>query len=73
MKTYTNLYDKITDFNNLLRSAKNAQKGKRFQLNVAHFNLQLESEILQLQRELHTQTYRPATTKPSGYTNPKSA
>ena len=71
MKTYTNLYDKITDFNNLLKSAKNAQKGKRFQPNVAHFNLQLESEILQLLRELKSQTYRPGNYKTFWIHEPK--
>jgi RNA-directed DNA polymerase len=71
MKTYTNLYDQIADFNNLLKSAKNAQKGKRFQPNVANFNLQLESEILQLQHELETQTYRPGKYKTFWIYEPK--
>jgi len=38
MKTHKNLYPKICTFENLLLAAQKAQKGKRFQENVAAFN-----------------------------------
>ena len=59
MKRYVNLYPQIVDFNNLYLSAKNAQKGKRFRDNVLAFNYNLESELLNLQKELVNQTYQP--------------
>jgi retron-type reverse transcriptase len=59
MKTYNNLFDKITAWDNLLLAAKNASKGKRFDNSVAKFNFRLESELFCLQRELQSKTYRP--------------
>ncbi len=58
MKTYKNLYDRITSFENLLLAARRAQKGKRFVCGTAQFNLNLENELIQLQRELQEKTYR---------------
>lgn len=72
MKTYKNLYDSIYAFDNLLLAAKNAQKGKRFQENVATFNFNLEKEILQLQEELKTQTYQPRLYTTFWITDPKA-
>ena len=59
MKRYGNLYSQIISFENLLLAAKKAQKGKRYRDNVLAFNHHLESELLQLQTELHHQTYQP--------------
>ncbi len=59
MKTHTHLFETIGSFDNLLLAAKKAQKGKRFQENVGRFNINLENELLQLQRELRGQTYQP--------------
>ncbi len=59
MKTYGNLFEKIINWDNLLLAAKNASKGKRFEASVAKFNFHLESELLRLQKELRTKTYRP--------------
>ncbi|NES96608.1 MAG: RNA-directed DNA polymerase [Desertifilum sp. SIO1I2] len=59
MKRYGNLYPQITTFENLLQSAKKAQRGKRFQDSILEFNYDLETELLQLQSELQTQTYQP--------------
>jgi retron-type reverse transcriptase len=58
VKTYKDLYDKITAFENLLRAAQKAQKGKRFKEACAVFNLDLEKELLRLQRGLIDQSYR---------------
>jgi retron-type reverse transcriptase len=58
MKRHKHLFDDITSFENLLRAAEKAQKGKRFTPATAQFNHNLENELLQLQEELQTQTYR---------------
>jgi RNA-directed DNA polymerase len=59
MKRHGNLYSQIISFENLLLATKKAQKGKRFRDNVLAFNYHLESELLQIQTELHNQTYQP--------------
>jgi len=58
VKTYNDLFDKITAFDNLLKAAQKAQKGKRFKEACAVFNLNLEKELLRLQRKLKEQSYR---------------
>ncbi|MEM9212826.1 MAG: RNA-directed DNA polymerase [Cyanobacteria bacterium P01_F01_bin.150] len=59
MKRYGNLWPKVIDFENLLVSARNAQKGKRFRDNVLDFNYNLEQNLITLQHQLKTKTYRP--------------
>ncbi len=63
MKTYKNLFDKIISFENLLLAHKRAKKGKRFKKTVADFDLRLESNLFDLQKELASHTYQP-----QGYT-----
>jgi RNA-directed DNA polymerase len=55
MKREGDLWPQITDFENLLKSARQAQRGKRFRPNVLHFNYHLEQELIQLQAELQSQ------------------
>ena len=59
MKRYGNLYPKIIDFDNLLKAAKQAQLGKRFNDSVLAFNDNLEGNLLQLQKELKNYSYLP--------------
>jgi len=59
MKRYGNLWSQIIDFENLLKAARQAQKGKRFQRNVLAFNYNLEKELQRIRQELASQTYRP--------------
>ena len=59
MKRYGNLYPQIVAFENILSSAKKAQRGKRFRYNVLEFNYNLESELSKLQQELINKTYQP--------------
>lgn len=59
MKTYTNLFDNITSFENLLLASRKARKCKRAQSNVATFELNLENELVELQHELESMEYRP--------------
>lgn len=59
MKRYGNLWPQVIAFENLLRAARQAQKGKRFRSNVLDFNYHLEQNLAQLQQELQNQTYQP--------------
>ncbi|MDD5450406.1 MAG: reverse transcriptase domain-containing protein [Desulfovibrionales bacterium] len=58
MKTYNSLFDRVVSFENLLLAAQKAQKGKRFKESTALFNLELEKELVRLQKELAEMTYR---------------
>jgi retron-type reverse transcriptase len=59
VKTYKNLYAEICSFENLLSACQKAARGKRFKENVAGFNVNMEKELLQLQRDLQACAYRP--------------
>lgn len=59
MKRHGQLFAQICAFENLLKAAQQAQKGKRTQTNVARFNFHLERELLKLQRELTQKTWQP--------------
>lgn len=59
MKRHGNLYQQITDFQNLLTAARQAQRQKRYRDPVLEFNHHLEHELFALQHELQTQTYQP--------------
>jgi len=59
MKTYKNLFDKVCDFENLYVSYKKARRGKQSRPNVNAFSANLESELIRLEEELRSRTYRP--------------
>ena len=59
MKRHKHLFEQIASFENLLRAARKAQRGKRFRPATAAFNHRLESEVLRLQDELRGGTYQP--------------
>lgn len=59
MKRYGNLWQQVTDFENLLKASRQAQRGKRFRFNVLEFNYHLEQNLATLQEALQEQTYRP--------------
>ncbi|MBI5699768.1 RNA-dependent DNA polymerase [Candidatus Saganbacteria bacterium] len=58
MKRYGQLFGKICSFDNLLKAARKAQRGKRLKTSTSEFNLRLETELLKLQKELQDRTYR---------------
>lgn len=62
-KTYKNLWPELISFENLLSASKKAQKGKRFKDSTALFNLNLEKELLKIQRQLKEKTYMPGKYK----------
>lgn len=59
MRRHKNLYDRIVSFQNLLKAAKLAQRGKRFKGPTANFNFQMEKEIWSLHKELAEKRYEP--------------
>ena len=59
MKRLRSLWPAILDFENLLKAAHQAQRSKRFRGNVLDFNYHLERDLLRLQKELQTHSYRP--------------
>lgn len=71
MKRLGNLWPQIIAFPNLLDAANKAQKGKRYRDNVLAFNYQREAELLKLQAELATKTYRPGAYRTFEIVEPK--
>lgn len=71
MKRYGGLWPDIIEFENLLRAARQAQRGKRFRENVLAFNYHLERELFTLQRELAQHTYRPGAYRTFEIKDPK--
>ena len=53
------LFEDIAGFRPLIEAAERAVRGKRAKPGAAAFMANLESEVLRLQRELQTRTYRP--------------
>ena len=53
------MYDQLCSWDNLLLAYRLASKGKRGHPNVAAFEYRLEDNLLQLQAELASHTYRP--------------
>lgn len=51
-KTYNNLFAKIYDFESLHNAFLKARKGKRENIEVQRFELNLEENLIQLQNEL---------------------
>ncbi len=59
MKTYSNLYPQICEFDNLLLAYHKARRGKRDKKQVFVFEFDYESELLKIQDELRDKTYTP--------------
>jgi RNA-directed DNA polymerase len=59
MKRVGNLWPQVVSFENLHGAAKAAARGKRSRPDVAYFLLNLEPELVLLQRELETGDYQP--------------
>lgn len=53
------MYRELCAWDNLLLAYRRASKGKRGQPNVATFEHRLEDNLLDLQAELRSKTYRP--------------
>ena len=59
MKRVGNLWPQLTSWDNLLRAALGAARGKRTRPDVSGFLLNLEPEVCALQRELLDGSYTP--------------
>lgn len=59
MKRVGNLWEGLTSFANLLAAAQGAAAGKRNRPDVAAFLMDLETELVQLRRELLDGSYQP--------------
>ena len=59
MKRAGNLWPRVTTFENLYTASREASRGKRYRPDVARFNLDLEPNLLGIQRDLLGRTYRP--------------
>jgi RNA-directed DNA polymerase len=59
VKSYPDLWPRITSFENLLEAFRRARRSKRSRSDVADFEFDLERNLLELQRELLAETYRP--------------
>jgi RNA-directed DNA polymerase len=59
MKTWKRLFEKIVSFENLVLAATRARKRKRLKPATATFDLNLENNLLRLQRELQDQIWQP--------------
>jgi RNA-directed DNA polymerase len=59
MKTYKHLYPQVCAWENLYLAWRKARKGKRGRVPAATFEFDLETNLVQLQRELLDKTYRP--------------
>jgi retron-type reverse transcriptase len=59
MKRRGNLWARLVGFANLLRAARQAERGKRFRPPVLAFHAELEHELCRLEADLRARTYRP--------------
>lgn len=64
-------FDRLTSFEALIAAARRAALGKRGKRPVARFLLDLEPEVLRLQRELCAGTWRPSPPKTFTIADPK--
>ena len=61
MKRYGNLWERLVSWENLVRAAHKARRGKRDRPAVQRFEFDLENELLALRSELLAGTYLPGT------------
>ena len=58
-KQFDNLYPQIIDFANLHLAWRKAKRGKRFRQAAATFEVDLEDNLIRLQRQLTEQSWQP--------------
>ena len=63
MKRLGRIWPQVISFDNLLRAYFKARKGKQAASSVADFTLNLEKELLSLQQELTSFSYRPGPSR----------
>ena len=63
MKRYGNLFERVVEYGNLEQAFHNAARHKTRRSEVIEYGSHLEANLLQLQRELITGTYRTSEYK----------
>jgi hypothetical protein len=58
-KTFRHLYERVVSFENLWLAYRKARRGKRYKVPAAWFDMEVERNVLALQKELVEKTYRP--------------
>jgi retron-type reverse transcriptase len=71
LKPLRELYPRLTSFASLQAAARRAQRGKRYRPAVLAFNANREAELLRLQEELRSFTYRPGSYRQFRIRDPK--
>jgi len=71
MKRVGNLYGRLCSFENLYLAACRARRGKRRRPDVAAFHCELEGELVSLQEELQSKSYRPGPYRAFRIRDPK--
>ena len=71
MRRAGHLFERAADFHALLAAARRAGRGKRRQPHVARFLMDLEPEVLRLQRELCAGAWRPGPYRTFQVADPK--
>lgn len=71
MKTYDRLFASICSFDNLMASARAAEKGRRTKDNVGRFRTRIEAHVLRLQEELRSGAYQPGSYREFWIREPK--
>lgn len=71
MKRIGGLFEHAIDFGNLRACARRAARGKTARAEVAGFLMDLETEVLRLQRELRDREYRPGPYRTFWVRDPK--
>lgn len=72
MKRYGNLFERVVEYGNLEQAFHNAARHKTRRSEVIEYGSHLEANLLQLQRELITGTYRTSEYKTFIITSLKS-
>jgi len=65
------MYNKISDFKNLIISYQKARRCKRYKRNIVRYGFFLENNILQLRKELELENYSPSSYICFTVTDPK--
>lgn len=71
MKRYGALWQKLVSWENLVLAARKARRGKRSRVSVQAFSFAEEDQLLRIQRELETGTFRPGEFRTHWVKHPK--
>ena len=71
MKRVGQLFESVVDFHALSAAARRAARGKRLSAEAGRFLLDLETEVLRLERDLREGTYRPQPYRTFPIVDPK--